>query len=317
MNVKPKDLVVGGAAGVAILGVIVYNEYRHNKLQKQIDELRAETQTMAKYVKLLEAKIGSELKGAGNRGLMAHAPNPNPEPASEPERDAPKEHHRHHHHHHREPEAAPQVNRRRTETPVRRAAPPRRRVAEPEPEEDSDEAESPPISNRRARQPRPTKPISPSEAAAARAKSRPQRIRPTQPKEEVVEEMEPVEAKQNSTRIERAPTPPVSDKKPSIKRFAPMNEDDNAGVMVSSRRNGQKSILKNGKGKEDASDDDLLGDIESMAKSSKRVDDSEGRPDSVSGNKARMERTRQIAAMMQKKREEKLAESTPKAVETQ
>lgn len=57
-----KETVGVGVTAAAVLTVVVYSQYKFNKLQAELDELKKETQTLAKYVKLLEAKMANEFK---------------------------------------------------------------------------------------------------------------------------------------------------------------------------------------------------------------------------------------------------------------
>jgi len=143
----------------------------------------------------------------------------------------------------------------------------------------------------------------------------------------------PQEQKQTPQAV--PPSPPQSNRSPSPpqtnhpdpntskskRRFKPQNEDDAEDVKVSSKNSAKGNISgiggpskepkpENGrnkveKGKHEA-DDDLLGDIEAVAAISKRrpevKDDTSG--SGMTHQKQKMARTMQIAAMMQKRREE-------------
>lgn len=325
-----KDVMIGGGTAVALLGVIVYNQYKFGKLQEQIDELRGECQTMAKYIQLLEARVGQISNGDGRRHQIqnGHAPE-TPTTPLQPDGSAQKvsghnpqlTHHSSHvppshsasHGHpvrasggtsapaqHHPPQPT------RSDTRPVRGQPTVRPPSDDE-DEGSGEDDSPPVSNRRnVKPPPPRQPV--------RKQPPPRAARPPPPRPDSDEE----EEKQDSERRARVPNRPPAAKsapppkkpseEPKKKRFVGKGDDEEEQPMVSGRRSGPKSILKNGESaaKENSADvdADLLGDIETVAKSSKR-DDSEGREDAQTSAKARMDRTKAIAAAMQKKREER------------
>ena len=66
---KAKDGAVLGVTAVAVIGVIVYTQHMTNKLQAQINELKEEITQIAKYTKLLEAKVKGDF---GRLGLGNH-----------------------------------------------------------------------------------------------------------------------------------------------------------------------------------------------------------------------------------------------------
>lgn len=335
-----KDLMIGGGTAIALLGVIVYNQYKFGKLQEQIDELRGECQTMAKYIQLLEARLGPVSKTDGHRhqiqtgnnseaqitpvqtdGGTQRVNNPNPQlahhtrPPQNPNRG--------------QPVRATPAQQPRGEPRVVRSKPEVRPPSDDEKEGSESGEESPPVSNRRA---------PPPSRQPNRRTQPPPRAARSPPEEE--------EEKQDSERRARAPNrqvpkqnPPSARQNPSSsgkkepekegkdsgskKRFVGKGDDEEEQPLVSGRRSGPKSILKNGEStargeqtskgnnpveeaKENNADvdADLLGDIEKVAKSSKR-DESEGREDTQTSAQARMDRTKAIAAAMQKKREER------------
>jgi hypothetical protein len=102
---KPsKDLVHIGAEAVAFLGIIVYNQYKFNGLQKQIDELRGEVRTLAEYIALLESKLAIELSqrhhAQAPQPMQQQAPIPAPvqQQPPPPVHPPPRQQHVHHHH---------------------------------------------------------------------------------------------------------------------------------------------------------------------------------------------------------------------------
>lgn len=253
-------------------------------------------------------------------------------------------HHPHAHHsnprsHHSEP--APQ-----RERIIPRREPVRQ---EPPPEEDSDEgSDSPQNSNRRPSSSVPRNPAMRSEPRPSAHASRPAAT-PSRPMvdhsatrrvlrrpEPEAEEKPPAPASQRKQATdkgkEEADEPPASQRKvrvqtpkeeeakkaevkedPPRKKFAGKTDDDEpTEKMISARR--PKSSLKNngaGTGDEVAMDEDLLNDIETVAKSSGRSKaskvDNEGRPEAESGHKARAANTAARAEAMRKQSEERRA----------
>jgi len=67
------QVVRDGLTVTAVVGVTVYFVYENNKLKKQIAELKEETTTLAKYVKVLETKFGTLM----NQVMSSH-PTQNP-----------------------------------------------------------------------------------------------------------------------------------------------------------------------------------------------------------------------------------------------
>lgn len=142
-----KDLVHIGAEAIAFLGIIVYNQYKFNALQKQIDELKQQSKTTAEYIALLESKLAIEL----SQRAVPHHPQPVPS----------------HHHHHHVPQQPYQVPPPRNSQPPRHHVPPPQNKVEIVEEEDekaeSEEAEEEQkmpeqvLSSRRRAPPKPVK----------------------------------------------------------------------------------------------------------------------------------------------------------------
>lgn len=281
---QSKDIVIGGAVAASLISNLVYTHHRCKQLQNQIDELRKETKTLAQYVNILESKITNnnhhrhEVQAPANQPqnpnpAVAHASNHQPVPIRR---------------------TVPATAATRVAQPPARQEPIRRQAKQEE-----EESDSPPNSNRRV----PAKPVAPRT-----------RYQPP-PQEE--------SSSSSDEKDEPGPQAPQAERpKAPVKRFQPPPDEDNTPKVSSKRAvTTPKSILKqpvsgtrpqNGteaseKGKEEV--DDILGEIEQMAKSSNRkekdADENEGREKSKTDVRARMERTRLIAAQMQKKREAK------------
>lgn len=122
-----KDLVHIGAEAVAFLGIIVYNQYKFNDLQKQIDELKDKQKTLAEYVALLESKLAVELSQRPN--VQSHHIHQHPSHIPSP--------HVHHHHPVPPPRQNPPPERRKTSPPPKRVE-----IVEEEEEEKKEESES-------------------------------------------------------------------------------------------------------------------------------------------------------------------------------
>lgn len=291
MSIGSKDAVVGGAVVAGIVANLVFTQYRCGQLQKQVDELRKEVTVLAQYIRLNEEKGHSLQVGAPNPA-PPQAPVQNPQPVvhTPQPRPAPVQHRPVQQPVHTpapQPQQQPQapVVRPPVRRPVQRPAPP------PEPEPEEEEAESPPPSNRRTPQP----------VAAP-----PRRFQPPPPQAQIPKAESPPDGPES---------PPPQPKQP-VRRFRPASDDEDTPMVSSKRLSGTrvqqpKSILKTPqKGKEEASagdgaDDDILSDIEQMAKSSTRGEKEES-PEHKAGHKSRMEKTARIAAELQKKREARM-----------
>lgn len=337
MSLAGKDLMVGGVTATALVATVVYMQYKFGKIEEEMNELRKESKNLAQYIELLEAKIANDLNSRGSHHqVRTPQPSQTPPPTQpagstvadrepQPSQIAHAGHshghsdhgnHHGHQHQHSHEHAGSQPNVRehvRSINPARatshRHAPgdtkpvKAHHMVAPEPiVQDDDDAQedvpSPPTSNRRQ---------------LPRATQVPMRNTRPVAKPVVVEEEKP--------ESERRPAPVVSTGRPPApsangrsrpgsgpdkpKKFLPKDSDEVPAVPPSSKRNGSKSILKNGQSEIDP---DLLADIESTTKSGKRNDnEKEGRVDSQSAAKERMMKTREIAAAIQKKREAEVA----------
>lgn len=65
MNFSSKDAVAGTAIVSGFLGVIVYTQWKYNKLEAKLHVMEEEMRTISRYVKLLESKVALELKALG------------------------------------------------------------------------------------------------------------------------------------------------------------------------------------------------------------------------------------------------------------
>ena len=284
MSIKSKDAMYGGAAAVAIVGVIVYTEYRHGKLKAEIEELRKETQTLANYIRLLEAKVASDLKtvsegGHSHHHVRTHNPTPIISDASNSTPVSETNGHRHHVHQN------PPIN-----NPLNNSHKPKHSNSDKKPKiEVVDEEE--PIVEQKSSERKPRDPIPPRKEP----KPRPTRVEQRTPP---------------PSQSSRRPPAPTSEKKKKV--FMATNEDDDEEAFVNMAKSGPvsgpKSILRNGKSpnkpeekEPEPEDDDLLADIEGEAKKT------EGREEPVNAHKARAQKTREMAEAMRKKREEREA----------
>lgn len=123
----------------------------------------------------------------------------------------------------------------------------------------------------------------------------------------------------------------IADPPAPKKRFKPREEDETEVQIKTSNRRpvstpGGRQAVNNArpvfpaaaaKEKEETDhpvDDDIMADMDTMSKSSKRSDGAkEGREEVIPKNKERMNRTKMIAAAMQEKREKELEEQKSKA----
>lgn len=333
MSLTKKDLVVGGVTATALVGTIVYMQYKFGKIEEEMNELRKESKNLAQYIELLEAKIANDLNARGSYHQVRAPPNQpaGPTVADPPVQATPShhaqpthsshghnhaEHSNHHGHQHQHSHEQPgshavreparnvrepaRVNHRQPPAEMKAAKSHHIVAQEHEQQEDDDAQEdvpTPPVSNRRQ---------------IPRAAQVP--MRNTRPVAKPVEEEKP-ESERRPIAVAstgRPPAPSANGRKPpgsgpdKPKKFLPKDSDEIAIAPASSKRNGSKSILKTGQSSD--IDPDLLADIESTAKSGKRNDnEKEGRVDSQSAAKERMTKTREIAAAIQKKREAEVA----------
>lgn len=345
MSQKSTQIAVGGAAAAVLLGVIVYDQYRFKKLEDRISGLEDELRTIAQYVKILEAKVASDLSTISNGGHghhRVHAGHPaiqnpppqnsnvhhpqNPEPeqkrVSNPVRRTPPNSHPNP----AQPPAQTGVSRTMRapgQNVTRQVTPPVERAPEPEPEQEKAEEpqeEGPPSSSRR-------KPASiPRERTAPRTVSRvnrPRRPPPVEQMEEapvVQEESAQTDENQNlepsngdeqnqpdDKGKEEAEPERVVPSKP--RRFLAKTEgDETQNTMVSSTRV-RSTMLKTGGPNSNTPelasakiDPDLMADIMSAPKSSKRKEEDNGIPKVESNNKQRAAKTAALAEEMRKRR---------------
>lgn len=67
MKGSNSDLIKVGVVTTAFVGVVVYTQYKYSKLEERLSKAEADIQTLAKYVKLLEARLRQTV-AAGNNG---------------------------------------------------------------------------------------------------------------------------------------------------------------------------------------------------------------------------------------------------------
>lgn len=63
MEGNKKDIVQIAATATAVIGTIVYCQYKYNKLEARLSEMEENQRVMAKYIKLLESKIAPIVNG--------------------------------------------------------------------------------------------------------------------------------------------------------------------------------------------------------------------------------------------------------------
>lgn len=62
MNGKTGDLAKAGLVGAAVVGTVVYTQYKFGQLDSRVKELEDNQRIMAKYIKLLESRIAALIK---------------------------------------------------------------------------------------------------------------------------------------------------------------------------------------------------------------------------------------------------------------
>lgn len=90
MSDSSKEWVKTGVAGAAVIGTIVYCQYKYNTLAEEIKELRENQRVMANYVKLLESRL-AHMVGNFRPAQVSAAVNqrrPQPQPYSESEEES-------------------------------------------------------------------------------------------------------------------------------------------------------------------------------------------------------------------------------------
>lgn len=317
MNLGSKDIVTGGAIATSLVANLVFTHYKCSQLQKQIDELRKETRTLAQYVSLLESRITANHKvEAAHPQTPQHPAHQTPtphQPATPVQNPHPPTPHI--------PQYIPPQQAKPVQQPVQQV----QQQEEPAPFRRQPAAQQPqvvrkPVQQPQARIPQPQQQEEPeaknsnrrAQAAPARGRYQPP-VQGEGSSEESADDKDQIDSPPRQTR----PAPPqavVSERpKTPTRKFKPATSDDDT-PKVSARRpvGGPRSILKQPpaelppKEKEEEGEDpadDILGEIEQMAKSGEANGTKEGREESKSAVKARMDRTKQIAAQMQKNRE--------------
>ncbi len=402
MNLTSKDAVMGTAVAGAFLGVVVYTQYKYNKLEAKYLEMQEEMRSIAKYVRLLESKVALEFRAMGRQvGNFNEQPQVGQQDTNQPPEDSNKDeptevhqehpppvqhspaqhphqehqtqqHHPHHSHQHTVQTQHP-AHQHTHQHPHHSHHHVHQQQQEPEDdpeEEDEQEEQSPPKQNRNVR---PNEPVQiphkqnsnrrPISARSAAMNARAVKISSGRRSNVATAQNTPPVRSDNNKETKMAPqpdddfptrsakttsqqvqtprsaqqTPPAqqqADPSPSKRRFKPQNQDDAEDVKVNSRKSAKGNISGIGgqakepevetgrnnvetgrnnveKGKQEL-DDDLLGDIEAVAVTSKRRIEVRDEGSGMQQHKARMARTKQIAAMMQKKREAQAEALKPK-----
>ena len=76
-----KDMIKTGVVVASIIGIGIYTQYKISSMQKEMNGLKDEIQTMAKYINLLESTLSSRM----HANTSQPAPNPNPQPSHQPQ----------------------------------------------------------------------------------------------------------------------------------------------------------------------------------------------------------------------------------------